>query len=111
MNISIYDQEWTGTMTPTEQNKELREQLWWLKYGEAPDSDTLRNLDHYPTAYRGFFDFEAKAMQLITADRKRVELKARIDENEAWYALGRMIDPREFVAEIGRLELKKQEEV
>lgn len=48
-------------------------------------------------------------MQLIAADRKKHELQARIDENEAWYALGRMIDPREFVIEIGRLELKKQE--
>lgn len=24
MNISIYNQEWTGTMTPTEQDNELR---------------------------------------------------------------------------------------
>ncbi len=33
-----------------------------------------------------------------------------LEENESWYALGRMIDPREFVAEIGGLELKLQEE-
>lgn len=103
-------------MTPTEQDKELRDilskvlldgqnQIHDLKDGKAtPEQITERmfaSLDYW----------QPKLQQLITADRKRVELEARIEENESWYALGRMIDPREFVAEIGGLELKLQEEV
>ena len=50
-------------MTPTEQDEELREkiaELMFLKLG-----------------------IEAKIKQLITADRKRVELEARVDELQA----------------------------
>lgn len=86
-------------MTPTEQDKELREALYTLLKTD-PRADT------YVIPYRVMDIFVA----FITADRKRVALEARIEENESWYALGRMIDPREFVAEIGGLELKLQEE-
>ena len=37
-------------------------------------------------------------------------LDAEIESNEAWKSLDRPIDPREFVLEIGRLELEKQKQ-
>ena len=49
-------------MTPTEQDKELRQLV-----------HIIQNAD---TTY--------DAMKFITADRKRVELEARIDENKYW---------------------------
>ena len=54
-------------MTPTEQDKELREQIDSWSYGKY--SDRIDEL-----------------LDLITADRKRVELEARIDEleNNKW---------------------------
>ena len=63
-------------MTPTEQNKELRKAI-------------CRAMHIYPEElqYRlpnSFGESELEAiMQLITADRKRVELEARMDELEA----------------------------
>ena len=55
-------------MTPTEQDKELRKEIW----------DTLRyNQFNMETS-----SAVAHIMQLITADRKRVALEARIDEIE-----------------------------
>lgn len=90
-------------MTPTEQDEKLREKLDRLIIENQSVDGSIDISDQ-----RAMRD---EILELITADRKRVALEARIDENEAWYALGRMIDPREFVAEIGRLELKKQEEV
>ena len=52
-------------MTPTEQDKELR--------------DKLRELE----AFRTGFGFDANELiEFITADRKRVALEARIDELE-----------------------------
>ena len=74
-------------MTPTEQDKELRDilskvlldgqnQIHDLKDGKAtPEQITERmfaSLDYW----------QPKLQQLITADRKRVELEARIDELE-----------------------------
>ena len=131
MNIYIYDQEWMGimtpteqdndlqfcescscmtrgnptcgkcgawreteTMTPTEQDKELRALL-----GEMPGfvidwlelSDELRNewkkggkASDFG-GHRTFIQkYEKKLAELITADRKRVELEARIDENNMY---------------------------
>lgn len=111
-------------MTPTEQDKELDKildvlidsvveaRMKWHKQSQRARQERHDNSGF--TQYQSelnYADNTAKSAikKLITADRKRVALEARIDENEAWYALGRMIDPREFVAEIGRLELKKQE--
>ena len=55
-------------MTPTEQEKKLREQI----------ADALR------TGYHGIAETKVinRVLELITADRKRVELEARIDELE-----------------------------
>lgn len=77
----------TDPMTPTEQDKELRDilskvlldgqnQIHDLKDGKAtPEQITERmfaSLDYW----------QPKLQQLITADRKRVALEARIDELE-----------------------------
>ena len=83
-----------------------REHLGAIK-GEAEFGDKDRHKDRLEGSGR----VADLVMNKILADRKKHELDARIDENEAWYALGRMIDPREFVAEIGRLELTKQEKI
>ena len=80
----------TETMTPTEQDKELRALL-----GEMPNfvidwlelSDDLRNewkkggkASDFG-GHRAFIQkYEEKLAKLITADRKRVALEARIDE-------------------------------
>ena len=60
-------------MTPTEQDKELREGLAAIFYDDNYEY-MLENED--------MFDVGAieEAVQLITADRKRVALEARIDE-------------------------------
>jgi hypothetical protein len=49
-----------------------------------------------------------KAADLLTADRDKAVLDAEIESNEAWLALDRPIDPREFQLEAGRLELRLQ---
>jgi len=79
-------------MTPTEQDKELRDilskvlldgqnQIYDLKDGKAtPEQITERmfaSLDYW----------QPKLQQLITADRKRVALEARIDELKKLQAL------------------------
>ena len=69
-------------MTPTEQDKELREQIGDIfaracKNNEYFGNDGWYEL-HTPT-------LRAEIQSLITADRKRVELGARIDE---WNLIG-----------------------
>ena len=63
-------------MTPTEQDKELREKLLNLRITvwKQTNLNGQANLDH---------DSVNEILQLITADRKRVALEARIDENRA----------------------------
>jgi len=60
-------------MTPTEQDKELREKLLNLRITvwKQANLNGQANLDH---------DSVDEILQLITADRKRVALEARIDE-------------------------------
>ena len=62
-------------MTPTEQDKELREAICDAMH-VYPEELKYR----LPNSF-GNSELEA-IMQLITADRKRVELEARIDELE-----------------------------
>ena len=58
-------------MTPTEQDKELREEVYkHLEFLNSPKSDLGTEIDHI--------------MKLITADRKRVALEARISELKMW---------------------------
>ena len=89
-------------MTPTEQDKELREAIAKIVEAEYKSPDyipAVERIDH--------------VMQLITADRKRVALEARIDE------VGRIID-RELGLDYGEetekylsvriAELKAQQE-
>ena len=64
-------------MTPTEQDKELREKLNAL-YNESRQMGMLRTGSPIEHMVNG-------ALQLITADRKRVALEARIDELEQVY--------------------------
>ena len=65
-------------MTPTEQDKELREKLLNLRITvwKQTNLNGQANLDH---------DSVNEILQLITADRKRVALEARIDELSAIY--------------------------
>lgn len=62
-------------MTPTEQDKELREKLLNLRITvwKQTNLNGQANLDH---------DSVNEMLQLITADRKRVAVEARIDELE-----------------------------
>ena len=62
-------------MTPTEQDKELREKLLNLRITvwKQANLNGQANLDH---------DSVDEILQLITADRKRVALEARLDELE-----------------------------
>ena len=62
-------------MTPTEQDNELREKLLNLRITvwKQTNLNGQANLDH---------DSVNEILQLITADRKRVALKARVDEIE-----------------------------
>lgn len=69
-------------MTPTEQDKELREKLYSIFEIDCDYySPTVQN----GCGYDGFYcnlhtSMLDNAMQLITADRKRVALEARLDE-------------------------------
>jgi hypothetical protein len=69
-------------MTPTEQDKELLEKLYSIFEIDCDYySPTVQN----GCGYDGFYcklhtSMLDNAMQLITADRKRVELEARLDE-------------------------------
>lgn len=73
-------------MTPTEQDKELRDKISSLladdyactRVWEAWQVGTMAENDFIPLSETERVD---EFMQLITADRKRVELGARIDEN------------------------------
>lgn len=58
-------------MTPTEQDKELREKLRAMIRGY---------LRHYTDSARDSSVYANEVLSLITADRKRVALEARIDE-------------------------------
>ena len=62
-------------MTPTEQDKELREKLLNLRITvwKQTNLNGQANLDH---------DSVDEILQLITADRKRVALEAKIDAVE-----------------------------
>ena len=66
-------------MTPTEQDKELREKLLNLRITvwKQTNLNGQANLDH---------DSVNEILQLITADRERVAIEARIDEleNNKW---------------------------
>ena len=61
-------------MTPTEQDKQLREKLDRLIIENQSEDGSIDISDQ-----RAMRD---EIMQLITADRKRVELEARVDEIE-----------------------------
>lgn len=64
----------SSPMTPTEQDKELREAIANIveaEYKSPNYTPVVERIDHI--------------MQLITADRKRVALEARIDELEQVY--------------------------
>ena len=86
-------------MTPTEQDKELRDGIISiLRYSEldiVDDADAI--------------------MQLITADRKRVALEARIDENKRWLtALAPSMDKNvaynsDFHSRIAELKAQQEE--
>lgn len=70
-------------MTPTEQDKELRRAIVGYRikcdyYLSDRDAGVISQ-EEYETAISGALD---SVMQLITADRKRVALEARIDELE-----------------------------
>ena len=75
MNISIYDQEWMETMTSTEQDKELHSKSYKL----AQEYLSTNNLEGFVDLIQNNLTLD-EALQLITADRKRVALEARIDE-------------------------------
>ena len=62
-------------MTPTEQDKELRENIADIFDELCEPTNKFWHRDS------GLF-WAGKVMQLITADRKRVELEARVDEIE-----------------------------
>ena len=73
-------------MTPTEQDRELREKLnslfesvfsQGMRAGKDVATETYEDFDAWRKA-----DELDETMQLITADRKRVALEARIDELE-----------------------------
>ena len=86
-------------MTPTEQDKELRDGIISiLRYSEldiVDDADAI--------------------MQLITADRKRVALEAKIDENKRWLtALAPSMDENvaynsDFHSRIAELKAQQEE--
>ena len=63
-------------MTPTEQDKELSEKLRVMIRGY---------LRHYTDSARDSSVYANEVLSLITADRKRVALEARIDELERVY--------------------------
>lgn len=74
-------------MTPTEQDKELREQVEGIF--KNPHCESCHEDWDYDSSYRTdscctrfMTDSISKVVQLITADRKRVALEARIDELE-----------------------------
>ena len=77
MNISIYDQEWMETMTSTEQDKELHSKSYKL----AQEYLSTNNLECFVDLIQNNLTLD-EALQLITADRKRVALEARLDELE-----------------------------
>ena len=62
-------------MTPTEQDKELREQLQGISYKAVVSA--------YNTSLAGLIDYAheltEELMQLITADRKKHELQAKLE--------------------------------
>lgn len=60
-----------ANMTPTEQDKELRGQI-----------ETLVFARFYDVPEKQRKSIVANLLKLITADRKRVELEARIDERQ-----------------------------
>lgn len=72
-------------MTPTEQDKELRRAIvnYRIKcdYYLSDRDDGVISQKEYETAISGELD---TVVQLITADRKRVALEAKLEENEEW---------------------------
>ena len=96
-------------MTPTEQDKELRE---WLVEHTALIEETggavWRELEVETFMYH--------LRELITADRKRVALEARIDENKRWLtALAPSMDENaaynsDFHRRIAELKAQQEEE-
>ena len=69
-------------MTPTEQDKELEKAVWASLASQITHAINCTDPEH--KRQDSCVDFTEKnfeqLMQLITADRKRVELGARIDE-------------------------------
>ena len=69
-------------MTPTEQDKELRKAVWASLASQMTHAINCTDPEH--KRQDSCVDFTEKnfeqLMQLITADRKRVALEARIDE-------------------------------
>ena len=69
-------------MTPTEQNDELRKAVWASLASQITHAINCTDPEH--KRQDSCVDFTEKnfeqLMQLITADRKRVELGARLDE-------------------------------
>ena len=72
----------TSPMTPTEQDDELRKAVWASLASQMTHAINCTDPEH--KRQDSCVDFTEKnfeqLMQLITADRKRVALEARIDE-------------------------------
>ena len=91
-------------MTPTEQDKELREQL--IGISEASKPTWTAGTAHFSVSKEGLaagFNIN-DLVQFITADRKRVALEARIDENDEWRLFSKDVQrgilPTDFKARI-----------
>lgn len=82
-------------MTPTEQDKELQKAVWASLASQMTHAINCTDLEH--EEQDNCEDFTKKnfeqLMQLITADRKRVALEARIDELSGIF---RIVDGRIF---------------
>ena len=71
-------------MTPTEQDKELQKAVWASLASQITHAINCTDPEHEKQDSCQYFtkkNFE-QLMQLITADRKRVALEARLDEIE-----------------------------
>ena len=99
-------------MTPTKQDEELRKAVWSSLASQMTHAINCTDPEH--ERQDSCVDFTKKnfeqLMQLITADRKRVELEARIDEVER--ELKRYGDVFNYPPQLlmRKVELKAQQE-
>lgn len=106
-------------MTPTEQDKELREQVESIF--KNPHCESCHEDWDYDSSYRTdscctrfMTDGISKVVQLITADRKRAALEARLYDNErilAHIQNGMPVERLKTVVENRIAELKAQQEL